>query len=680
MNENNTLDFRSNQANIYDTSQFSKLEDLLNAVQKELTELKKDSTGPMDDKPDVNVNVNLNVSVNGNNHNSESGNSNGNGNGNGNVEGLSSFIVANTGIAAAIATTPLLGWPSGASTGNKSDSMAVMTTEKDNEKQNKNNSHDKRKTSKPETSAPGSSSSQQWEIKARYCDKAYWDHLYQNYPLRSSSPVGGNTNSNEENGQHFEWFCRYEDMRTMLEAKLGELFGLNKDIRILEIGCGISDLASNLVIHSKYNDITCVDFCDRGIDLVKNLNKKKFGDSALFPNTFQDNIHRLQTCIKYHCQDVRNLDFQDNSFDVYKFTEFYTITVRDRFFFLLRIWNFKKKCLFDTGIFVIVTSRSSSKRLEFVSELNQKEKISLPVTFLIIQFWFGFVHRGQFKFITYTYANEILQSLLLEYAQSQSLKSINILFFVVLYVSPILSAFFAEDFIGNGLICYFLIEDEKITTSTFANRDRQNKERILCLFLNLKDCEGDKVFDKKIYNFRFEPFKCQHTNEKILCPKPRRNTQNPKKKQFYNVKQKQTERLKLIAKGKKTYNVCRWAVTIGVSFNFTQEQPKLQQIRSDKAKKKENYLCGISAHYQFIPDIRRYMFTQALQPADIISSFIDNTQMDYIASIVDVFDLLFFFFSKGYCDRKSKQTTQRIRNYSVFPKVVILSIFDMFGN
>ncbi|ETO25671.1 hypothetical protein RFI_11466 [Reticulomyxa filosa] len=273
---------------------------------------------------------------------------------------------------------------------------------------------------------------EQWDIHAHYCDKEYWDRLY-DYCSRKNAQaeeeetvkrtamkkvheempqiteVGEDGQFNNDQ-QHFEWFCCYEDIRVMMETKWQQIFGPNKDIPILEIGCGISDLASNLVIESKYNNITCIDFSARAINLVKLLNFKKFADPVRYPFQTNANITRLQTCIQYLCQDARFLDFPDNTFQVVYFMT--TIKLKARvakkkkkknrieiryfFFFsflLIFLANFflpplpqccnypfhlfklKEKFFYDmprftTGLFVIITSRSSNKRLEFVSELK----------------------------------------------------------------------------------------------------------------------------------------------------------------------------------------------------------------------------------------------------------------------------------------------------------------------
>ncbi|ETO23489.1 extracellular protein [Reticulomyxa filosa] len=142
--------------------------------------------------------------------------------------------------------------------------------------------------------------------------KQYWDNFYDIHPLKDNVL---NNKVTAHQMDTLEWICSPRDVQTILEATLEKTFGSNKNIRILEIGCGLSALASNLVLHSEFTDITCIDFSSRALDMAKSLNDIRLGNAGKYPSLFFADTSSLTQCIKYHCANAKWLHFADNTFN-----------------------------------------------------------------------------------------------------------------------------------------------------------------------------------------------------------------------------------------------------------------------------------------------------------------------------------------------------------------------------
>ena len=54
-------------------------------------------------------------------------------------------------------------------------------------------------------------------------------------------------NDNDNNIDEMEWYCEYGDIKSAVETYIGD-----KKLKILEIGCGISKMAIEMINDSKF--------------------------------------------------------------------------------------------------------------------------------------------------------------------------------------------------------------------------------------------------------------------------------------------------------------------------------------------------------------------------------------------------------------------------------------------
>ena len=124
------------------------------------------------------------------------------------------------------------------------------------DKETNNNNNNKRSKSKSTSIST---------IKTNYGTKEYWHKFY------SSSNV------KLDKSTYFEWFCTFNDIQYYLRRIFKDVFKNDSKTPVLEIGCGISSLVSNLVLDLGCENITCIDFHDEAFDIVKKLHEKTYG-------------------------------------------------------------------------------------------------------------------------------------------------------------------------------------------------------------------------------------------------------------------------------------------------------------------------------------------------------------------------------------------------------------------
>jgi len=184
---------------------------------------------------------------------------------------------------------------------------------------------------------------------AAYAAKAYWEQFHEE----------------RKNGDHFEWFCDYSDIREVLDRFIGD-----KGSKICEIGSGLSSMASRMVLEGGYRDIVCVDWCARAVRETRRILRARHG-------TDSQEAHILEACVKYVVADIRELHlrFAKRTFDVVldKGT-MDAVDCGDDFEEVVRVCGRMHEMLKPNGLFIIVTSRSVEKRMHFVDELRRTHK------------------------------------------------------------------------------------------------------------------------------------------------------------------------------------------------------------------------------------------------------------------------------------------------------------------
>ena len=195
-------------------------------------------------------------------------------------------------------------------------------------------------------------------INQVYSDKNYWTQFHK-----------------DQKCDHFEWFCDYDDIADVLDE-----FIANKAAKILEIGSGLSSMSSRMVIERGYSDILCLDWCQTAIDKMKKILNFKYAQSS-------KEKKRIDECIKYTVQDIRSMDFERRSFDVVidkgtldaidcgvSPTKHGLDNLADNFEEVVAICARIHEILKSNGLFIMITSRSINKRIEFVGELKASHK------------------------------------------------------------------------------------------------------------------------------------------------------------------------------------------------------------------------------------------------------------------------------------------------------------------
>lgn len=97
--------------------------------------------------------------------------------------------------------------------------------------------------------------------KQDYHDKGYWENRYSMYE------------------KNMDWYVDYNKMEELFKVHSEIIVKLNKNIKILELGCGNSSLAAE-IYNKGYKNITSIDFSETIIRKMKikypfiNCNKK----------------------------------------------------------------------------------------------------------------------------------------------------------------------------------------------------------------------------------------------------------------------------------------------------------------------------------------------------------------------------------------------------------------------
>ena len=107
-----------------------------------------------------------------------------------------------------------------------------------------------------------------------YGDIQYWDSRYKS-----------------QKGATFDWLQDYDSMKEILEK-----YSIDKDARILNVGCGNSELGEKLY-EEKYKHIYNIDICQNVIDYMRERNKNKEG-------------------MYFDAMDVRNMAYKNEIFDL----------------------------------------------------------------------------------------------------------------------------------------------------------------------------------------------------------------------------------------------------------------------------------------------------------------------------------------------------------------------------
>ena len=108
-----------------------------------------------------------------------------------------------------------------------------------------------------------------------YGEKKYWEERYES-----------------QKGKTFDWLEDYESIKPIIEN-----FGINKDAKILNVGCGNSEFSEKLYDDGYTNNYN-IDICPNVINYMKERNKNKKG-------------------LHYQEMDVRNMEgFEKETFDL----------------------------------------------------------------------------------------------------------------------------------------------------------------------------------------------------------------------------------------------------------------------------------------------------------------------------------------------------------------------------
>lgn len=112
--------------------------------------------------------------------------------------------------------------------------------------------------------------------------------------------------------KNFEWFLGFGDLKDYLDAALKKSFdnGENDVPRILEIGCGTSDISLKLFNHLQGRCyIDCVDYSEKAVKIMNSRLEALKKESKVF-------VDDTACKIAYHVADARFLPFNDGHFDL----------------------------------------------------------------------------------------------------------------------------------------------------------------------------------------------------------------------------------------------------------------------------------------------------------------------------------------------------------------------------
>ena len=107
---------------------------------------------------------------------------------------------------------------------------------------------------------------------AFYSDKDYWDKRYSLNP------------------HPYEWYQGYVELKGVLSAHI------QKGSRVMVAGCGNSTLGEDMYDHSSFTDVTCVDFSEPPINMMRERMENRQG-------------------LHYICNDLRELTMPAATFD-----------------------------------------------------------------------------------------------------------------------------------------------------------------------------------------------------------------------------------------------------------------------------------------------------------------------------------------------------------------------------
>merc|ERR1712130_110211 len=135
-----------------------------------------------------------------------------------------------------------------------------------------------------------------------------------------------------------------------------------------------------MVVERGYRDILCLDWCQSAIDKMKEILSVKYANAPKAQK-------QIDECIKYTVQDIRSMTFERRSFDVVidkgtmdaidcgvSPTKHGLDNLADNFEEVVAICARIHEILKPNGLFILVTSRSIAKRIEFVDELKTSHK------------------------------------------------------------------------------------------------------------------------------------------------------------------------------------------------------------------------------------------------------------------------------------------------------------------
>ncbi|PAV19595.1 S-adenosyl-L-methionine-dependent methyltransferase [Pyrrhoderma noxium] len=114
------------------------------------------------------------------------------------------------------------------------------------------------------------------EKNEQYGTMEYWNERYQK----------------ESDGQSFDWFKSYKDIADLIQELIPD-----KSSRILMLGCGNSKLSEDMY-DDGYQNIVNIDYSSIVIEQMK----ERHGET--------------RSSMEWHEMDIRDLKFDDNSFDV----------------------------------------------------------------------------------------------------------------------------------------------------------------------------------------------------------------------------------------------------------------------------------------------------------------------------------------------------------------------------
>ena len=194
-----------------------------------------------------------------------------------------------------------------------------------------------------------------------YGDKKYWESRYLS-----------------QKGTTFDWFQDYDSIKPLLEK-----FSINKDARILNIGCGNSELGEKM-FEDNYKHIYNIDICENVIEYMKERSKNKNG-------------------LYYNVMDVRNMPYKNEIFDlvidkgtmdtilcgennflnIAKTTKEISRVLKTGGIYLIlsyakpeeRIWHLKREHLsFDIKVFTIIRKEVKGNNVQYNENYGQNNE------------------------------------------------------------------------------------------------------------------------------------------------------------------------------------------------------------------------------------------------------------------------------------------------------------------